>query len=232
VALRYFQNKSVREIAAALNIGEDAAKKRLARAVEKLRMYFFKRGINVSTAALSSAVAAHSVQTAPAALAKTITTVALAKGATASTSTLTLIKGASKIMAWTKVKTALVVVVATLLAVSATTVVVKKITSPSVESYFTRMDSKYLNTAPPLVLLRTSRFVGQGAYMVATMDMPNPGKIMRRDCSFAAVLASAYKVDKERIILPEDAPQGQFDLLLTVPDHQAEALREEIKRQF
>jgi len=52
--------------------------------------------------------------------------VALAKGAVASTSTLTLIKGALKIMAWTKAKTAIVVGVATILAVGATTVIVKK----------------------------------------------------------------------------------------------------------
>ena len=99
VALRYFQNKSAQEIAAVLNIGEAAAKKRLTRAVEKLRRDFFKRGINVSTAALSGAVMTHSVQVAPAMLAKTATAVALAKGATASISTLTLIKGALKIMA-------------------------------------------------------------------------------------------------------------------------------------
>ena len=39
------------------------------------------------------------------ALAKSVTAVAIAKGAAASGSTLTLIKGALKIMAWTKAKT-------------------------------------------------------------------------------------------------------------------------------
>jgi hypothetical protein len=42
------------------------------------------------------------------ALAKSVTAVAIAKGAAASGSTLTLIKGALKIMAWTKMKTAIV----------------------------------------------------------------------------------------------------------------------------
>ena len=125
VALRYFQNKSVREIAAALNIGEAAAKKRLTRAVEKLRLDFFKRGINVSTAALSGAVLTHSIQTAPAQLTASI--LAAAKGATISASTLTLIKGALKIMAWTKVKTAIVIGVAAILAASTTGVVGYKI---------------------------------------------------------------------------------------------------------
>jgi uncharacterized membrane-anchored protein YhcB (DUF1043 family) len=42
------------------------------------------------------------------ALAKTVTAIAVAKGAAASGSTLTLIKGALKVMAWTKAKTAIV----------------------------------------------------------------------------------------------------------------------------
>jgi len=43
-------------------------------------------------------ISANSVQAAPVALAKSVTAMALAKGATASTSTLTPIKGALKIM--------------------------------------------------------------------------------------------------------------------------------------
>jgi hypothetical protein len=53
--------------------------------------------------------------------------VAVAKGAAASTSTLTLIKGALKIMAWSKMKTAAVAGVAILLAAGTTTGVVKTI---------------------------------------------------------------------------------------------------------
>ena len=61
----------------------------------------------VTTAILAVAISTYAVQTAPAMLAKTATAVALAKGATASISTLILIKGALKIMAWTKTKTAI-----------------------------------------------------------------------------------------------------------------------------
>src|SRR5581483_11250559 len=58
-------------------------------------------------------------------LTKTITAGAVAKGATASVSTLTLIKGALKIMAWTKAKTAIVVGVGVLLVAGTTISVVK-----------------------------------------------------------------------------------------------------------
>ena len=64
------------------------------------------------------------------ALAKTVTAVAIAKGATASVSTLTLIKGALKIMAWTKAKTAIVASACVLLAAGTTTVTIYNMGKP------------------------------------------------------------------------------------------------------
>jgi RNA polymerase sigma factor (sigma-70 family) len=107
LALRLFENRTAAETAALLGIREDAAHKRTARALEKLRQFFFKRGINSTTAIIAGAISANSVQAAPAALAQTVTAVALAKGATISGSTLTLVKGALKIMASTKAQTAI-----------------------------------------------------------------------------------------------------------------------------
>jgi hypothetical protein len=74
--------------------------------LEKLNHYFFKHEISSTAAIISGAISTHSVPAAPAALAKTATAIALAKGATASGSTLIIINGALKIMAWTKAKTA------------------------------------------------------------------------------------------------------------------------------
>jgi RNA polymerase sigma factor (sigma-70 family) len=107
VVLRFFDGKSMKEIGAALGASEDAAKMRVNRAVEKLRLFFTRRGIVCPAAALTAAISENSVQAAPAVLAKTVTAVAIANGATASTSTLTLIKGALKMMAWTKAKSQL-----------------------------------------------------------------------------------------------------------------------------
>jgi hypothetical protein len=130
VVLRFFDGKSMKEVGAALGASEGAAKMRVNRAVEKMRRFFARRGIVVSVAILTAAISANSVQSAPATLAKTAATVALAKGATASTPTLTLIKGVLKIMAWTKAKTAIVAGVATLLVAGTATVVVKKLSHP------------------------------------------------------------------------------------------------------
>jgi RNA polymerase sigma factor (sigma-70 family) len=130
LVLRFFDGKSMKEVGAALGASEDAAKMRVNRAVEKLRLFFSRRGIVVSVAILTAAISANSVQSAPATLAKSATTLALAKGATASTSTLTLIKGVLKIMAWTKAKTAIVAGAVTLLVTGTATVVVKKASHP------------------------------------------------------------------------------------------------------
>ena len=91
-----------------LGASEEAAKKRVNRAVEKLQRYFSRRGISSTTAIITGAISANSVQAAPVALAKSVTAAAMAKGAAASGSTVTLIKGAMKLMAWTNVKTAVI----------------------------------------------------------------------------------------------------------------------------
>jgi RNA polymerase sigma factor (sigma-70 family) len=125
VVLRFFENKTAAEVAGALKLTEAAAHKRVNRALEKLRKFFTRRGVSSTAAIFAGAISANSVQAAPAALAKAVTAVAVVKGATASISTLTLIKGALKIMAWTKMKTVAVVGVAVILAAGMTDLAVK-----------------------------------------------------------------------------------------------------------
>ncbi|HUD83783.1 MAG TPA: sigma-70 family RNA polymerase sigma factor, partial [Candidatus Saccharimonadales bacterium] len=132
--LRFFENKSLREVGTALGTNEEAAKKRVARGLDKLRIFFSKRGVTLSAVAIAGAVSANSVQAAPAALANATTAAALAGGAAAGSSTLTLIKGALKIMAWTKAKTA-IVGVGILLVAGTGTVMVKNNLFPSEPSY-------------------------------------------------------------------------------------------------
>ena len=124
LVLRYFQNKTAREIAAALRMEEEAAQKRVARALEKLRAIFAKRGVTLTPTDIAGTVAANSVQAAPAGLA--VAVVAAAKGAAAGTSTLTLVKGALKIMAWTKAKMAIGAVAGLILATTVSVVVIQK----------------------------------------------------------------------------------------------------------
>jgi RNA polymerase sigma factor (sigma-70 family) len=77
LVLRFYENKSGPEAAALLGIREDAAHKRVTRALEKLRKVFAQRGVTLSGAAIAGAVSANSIQAAPAGLAAIISTAAL-----------------------------------------------------------------------------------------------------------------------------------------------------------
>ena len=53
LAMRFYTNKTGAEAAALLGIRETAAHKRTARALEKLRSFFAKRGVDSTTAAIA-----------------------------------------------------------------------------------------------------------------------------------------------------------------------------------
>ena len=126
LVLRFFEGRNFAEVGAVLGASEDAAKMRVNRALEKLRKFFTNRGVSPTTAIIAGMISTNSVQAAPAALAKSVTAVAITKGAAASASTLTLIKGALKIMAWTKIKTVTVTGVVILLAAGTATSVIHR----------------------------------------------------------------------------------------------------------
>jgi RNA polymerase sigma factor (sigma-70 family) len=121
LVLRFFENRSFKDVSSTLGTTEAGAKMRVSRALEKLRAFFTKRGLTLSTAVIATALSAHSVQTAPVGLASSVTLAAV-KGATVTTSTLTLIETTLKFMAWTKIKTAVVVGAIALAAIGTGTV--------------------------------------------------------------------------------------------------------------
>jgi RNA polymerase sigma factor (sigma-70 family) len=81
IVRRFFEGKSLRETGAALQISEDAAQKRVTRALEKLRRHFHRRGAVTTAAVLAEALEAHAAQAAPAGLAESVASGALAAGA-------------------------------------------------------------------------------------------------------------------------------------------------------
>jgi RNA polymerase sigma factor (sigma-70 family) len=127
IILRFFKEKNLGEVAATLKVTEAAAQRRVHRALEKLHRYFNKRGVSSTIAIIAREISVNSIHAAPVTLAKSITTVAISKGVAASGSTLTLIKGALKIMAWTKAKAVIVTSAIVLLAAGTTTITVKVI---------------------------------------------------------------------------------------------------------
>jgi RNA polymerase sigma factor (sigma-70 family) len=124
VLLRFFEQQSLAQVGSTLSLNEDAARKRISRALEKLHKFFLKRGVTLTVAALGAAMTANSVQAAPAGL--TVSAIASAKGLAVSGTTLTLAKGILKIMAWTKTSVAIAVTAAVVLTAGVSVVVSNK----------------------------------------------------------------------------------------------------------
>jgi RNA polymerase sigma factor (sigma-70 family) len=87
ILLRYFENKSLREVGEAIGASEDAAQKRVARAVEHLREYFSKRKLTVDASGFAALLSAHAIQAAPTGLAVTVATSAIVSSTALSAST-------------------------------------------------------------------------------------------------------------------------------------------------
>jgi RNA polymerase sigma factor (sigma-70 family) len=90
--LRFFKNESLSSVGTTLGVSEDAAQKRVSRALEKLRRFLAERGIKTTTAALSVTLATNTIQSAPTGFAVSLATGALMKAAVAGTSTASFVK--------------------------------------------------------------------------------------------------------------------------------------------
>jgi RNA polymerase sigma factor (sigma-70 family) len=82
ILLRFYEKMPLRTVGERLGIGEEAAKKRVSRAVEKLREYLSRRGVKLGGGLLAAVLAEKTVQTASAALGGTVIKSSLAYATT------------------------------------------------------------------------------------------------------------------------------------------------------
>lgn len=249
VVLRFFENKTAAEAAAALQLTEAATHKRTSRALDKLRKFFSRHGVSSTTAIISGAISAHSIHTAPAALAKSVTVVAAARGA-ASGSLMALVKGTLKIMAWTKAQTAIVAGAVVLLA--AGTIGVKEYDEHRTYSWevpkfdYIPVDAPtLLGRTPPQVRILRSRYSywvegtpfieGDGASFVDGQKIvhTNQSKAIGIGVKLPSVIETAYG-DREHYGTIYDAPipEGRYDFIANLPQGALQALREQIRTKF
>lgn len=87
ILLRYFEQLDFRAVGEALGSTEEAARKRVDRALAKLHSLLKRRGVTLSAGALATALAASSVTAAPVGFAITISSAALATAAATTTAT-------------------------------------------------------------------------------------------------------------------------------------------------
>ena len=76
--LRYFQNQDFHAVGLALGVSDDAAQKRVSRAVERLREFLAKRGVTVGASGLVVIISTNAVLMAPAGLSAAIIAAAVA----------------------------------------------------------------------------------------------------------------------------------------------------------
>ncbi len=107
ILLRFYERKTHPQIAEVLGISEDAAKKRLERALDLLRSTLQAKGVVFPAAALAALLLANTVQAAPVTLTASATLASLAAGTGA---TWALSQGALHMIFWSQAKAAIVVV--------------------------------------------------------------------------------------------------------------------------
>jgi RNA polymerase sigma factor (sigma-70 family) len=104
ILLRYFEQRDLRTIGQVLGGNEDAARKRVSRALDKLHAILARHGVTFSAAALGTALSVGRVKAAPSGLAATVAASAVAGAAAGGGASFTLLK----IMAMTKLKAGIV----------------------------------------------------------------------------------------------------------------------------
>ena len=85
--LRYFERKSARDMAQILGTSEDAAQKRVSRAMERFREFFSIRRLTIGAGGLAVLISANAIHAAPVGLATAISAAAVLTGTAISTST-------------------------------------------------------------------------------------------------------------------------------------------------
>ena len=176
IVLRYFQNKSLRDVGVVFGVDEYAAQKRVVRAHEKMRAIFVKKGVRSTTHIIAGLISAHSVQAAPGPLANTTATAVLAPGAAAGGTHLPRLQGALKLMAWHQAKSSVLagtaLVMATGTAFLAASLFDPPVAQPDIQgAWQSRLNihstaqspaSYYVEVEPVLNVLRTN-----GGYQAA-----------------------------------------------------------------
>src|SRR6266566_751197 len=106
VLLRFLARKPFREVGQVLGLEEQATKKRVSRALEKLRVFFRKKGVMLNTAALTAGFADRAAQAAPASLVPQIAA-ALHAGASSVSTAAALVEAAQRSVFFAKSRVAL-----------------------------------------------------------------------------------------------------------------------------
>jgi RNA polymerase sigma factor (sigma-70 family) len=113
ILARFFEQHDFRAVGETLGSTQEAARKRVNRALEKLELLLKQRGVSLSAAALGTVLATEAVTAAPVGLAAGVAASAVAGAAVSSATSLTILK----IMGMTKLKTGIAAAIVAALAI-------------------------------------------------------------------------------------------------------------------
>jgi hypothetical protein len=125
ILLRFGQRMEFAQVAAALNLSEEAARKRVTRAIGRLRDIVARRGLADSPIALSAILLKHMTTAAPLHVMQHVVTTATAAAGATTTATL-ICKGAIEMMRWTMIKLTLATTACVVLAAGGGTWIAKR----------------------------------------------------------------------------------------------------------
>ncbi len=214
ILLRFYEKKPLREVGEHLGVSEEAAKKRVSRAIEKLRDFITRRGVVLDGAGLAVALAERTVQAAPSTLSATVLK-ASAASVSASSTLPQLARETINAWRWAKLKLvagiAAVSVGGAILLFNATSSLEQKaLPSPTVEKsnasgVLTEGNAPRTISAPMITNGITSNRVMNIQVVQAGMKQPLPDVEIR------------FSKDKQKIVGRTDE-QGRYALELPEKD--------------
>ncbi|MBE0541283.1 MAG: sigma-70 family RNA polymerase sigma factor [Verrucomicrobia bacterium] len=185
--LRFFNDKSHRETAAALGVSEDAAKKRVTRALDKLRNFFAGRGVSLSTAMLASTIAGNGAKAATPEITASIVAKVIASGSAGAGILTPLVSQTLNAWRWAKLKLAGVGV-----AVGTAAIVLVILVSPkgpiqpgssdlAVQAADSRLTTAATESSEPRTVVSSQQPVSNGAmrFRVVAADNDEPAAYAR-----------------------------------------------------
>lgn len=215
ILLRFFERLDFRSVGEGLGSTEEAARKRVGRAIEKLHSILKHRGVTLSAAALGTALTTEVVTAAPSGLALSVATFSLAGTASVSTTTL----GVVRTIFMTKLKAGLVC--ATVIAL-ATTSVVQLASLRQLRSQNQRLLDQASKTSLAAPNLRTATPTSDQAELERLRQGESDllrlrGEVARLRLEAAKTSALETELARLRKAIGEEVPPGASKLIINNP---------------
>jgi RNA polymerase sigma factor (sigma-70 family) len=217
VMLRFIEGKSFREIAERLGVSEVAARQRVFRGLERLRLEFRRRGLSLSATGVGQMLASHALQEAPPHLAAQAAVAATG----ASASHLALAKGVITLMAWNKLKLVLAGGAAALLLVGGTATVGHHLMTRSRDHVLVVGPSPNAGGRPDGTLLATTT-AGTGARSLGRVVTADGRPVANAEVILGSARDQAHVFRRPEVLArvpvglatAKTRPDGRFDIAL------------------